>query len=377
MLHEFLTANREELIERCRAKVRKRPAPRPTETELQNGIPIFLEQLVKILRVEQTSSPESQRKIANSTVPDTPAAPSELANTAASHGHDLLRQGFTVDQVVHDYGDLCQAITELAVEQHAPIATDEFRTLNLCLDNAIAGAVTEYVRQHDQLISEVENERLGFLAHELRNLLNSAMLAVSAVKSGNVGLAGATGAVLDRSLLGLRALIDRSLAEVRLSAGISVPRSRLSVSHFIEEVQVAAVLEAKVRGIELTVSTVGPELSVNGDPHMLSSAVANLLQNAFKFTRPHGHVSLSVHATADRVLIEIADQCGGLPSGKIEELFRPFEQRSGDRTGLGLGLSISRRSVEANGGTLYARSLPGTGCVFTIDLPRRKSHFTK
>ena len=377
MLHEFLTANREELIERCRAKVAKRTAPRPTEPELKHGIPLFLDQLTRILRQEQTTGPSEPSE---STIPEEPgqtSPASELGQTAASHGHELLRHGFTVDQVVHDYGDLCQAVTELAVEQRAPIGNDEFRTLNRCLDNAIADAVTEYGRQRDQIISDegraFANERLGFLAHELRNLLNSAMLAVAAVKSGNVGLTGATGAVLDRSLIGLRELIDRSLAEVRLTAGIPARRTRLSVSKFIEGILVAAVLEAKVRGVELTCSSVEPGLWVDADPHMLSSAVANLLQNAFKFTRPHGHVSLSAHATADRVLIEIQDQCGGLPPGKVEELFLPFEQHGSDRTGLGLGLSISRRSAIANDGKLYVRDLPGTGCIFTIELPRQSA----
>jgi signal transduction histidine kinase len=103
---------------------------------------------------------------------------------------------------------------------------------------------------------------------------------------------------------------------------------------------------------------------------MVSSAVSNLLQNAFKFTRAHGHVLLRVRVAADRVLIEVQDECGGLPPGKTEELFQPFEQNGGDRTGLGLGLSISRRAVEANGGMLRVQDIAGKGCVFTIDLPR-------
>ena len=63
------------------------------------------------------------------------------------------------------------------------------------------------------------------------------------------------------------------------------------------------------------------------------------------------------------------DECGGLAAGDADELFRPFEQRSADRTGLGLGLAFSRWGVEANRGRLYARNLSG-GCVFTVDLPR-------
>jgi signal transduction histidine kinase len=95
-----------------------------------------------------------------------------------------------------------------------------------------------------------------------------------------------------------------------------------------------------------------------------------LLQNAFNFTRPASTVTLRVHATAERVLIEVQDQCGGLPT-EVNELFRPFEQRGADRTGLGLGLSFSRWGVEANHGRVYARNVPnGEGCIFTVDLPR-------
>jgi signal transduction histidine kinase len=112
---------------------------------------------------------------------------------------------------------------------------------------------------------------------------------------------------------------------------------------------------------------------VDADRQMLSSAVANLLQNAFKFTRPNSHVSLKVSAAEDRALIEIEDECGGLPTGATEQLFQPFEQRGADRSGLGLGLSITQRSVEMMGGTVRARDLRGVACVFTIDLPLRST----
>ena len=65
--------------------------------------------------------------------------------SATAHGEQLLQLGYSVNQVVHDYGDLCQAITDLAVELDAPFSVDQFRTLNHCLDNAIADAVTEFV----------------------------------------------------------------------------------------------------------------------------------------------------------------------------------------------------------------------------------------
>ena len=79
---------------------------------------------------------------------------------------------------------------------------------------------------------------------------------------------------------------------------------------------------------------------------------------------------LRVGGDAERVLIEVEDECGGISGENLDELFRPFEQRSTDRTGLGLGLAFSRWAAEANQGRISTRNLPGTGCVFAIDLPR-------
>jgi signal transduction histidine kinase len=374
MLHDFLDDNRAELIERCRAKVAMRPAPRPTSHEMEHGIPMFLGQLIDTLRFEQAADALKSRKAPGLSELAGKRMPTQIATTAAKHGHELLLHGFTVEQVVHDYGDLCQAVTELAVERNAPVSSGEFNTLNRLLDNAIADAVTEFGWRRDRQISEngdrALSERLGFLAHEQRNFLNTAMLSFAVIKGGSVAVNGATAAVLDRSLAGLRDLIDRALADVRLAAGLQSQTDFIAVDRFIAEVQVAASLEAKARGCEFTVTPVEPGLAILADRQMIYSAVSNLLQNAFKFTRAHSHVSLKAYGTGNRVRIEVEDQCGGLPEGKAEAMFHSFEQHGADRSGLGLGLSISRRAVEAIGGTLGVRDMPGLGCVFTIEVPR-------
>jgi len=355
VLHEFIAVNRDEIITRCRAKVATRSVQPSTESDTDHGVPVFLDQLREALRLGQTTTPE-------------------ISTSAIKHGHDLLRQGFTVSQVVHDYGDVCQAITELAVELNAPISTDDFRTLNRCLDDAIAGAVTEYGRERNQADVDGESarasERLGFFAHELRNLMGTAVTAFEVLRMGNVGVRGSTGTVLHRSLTASVALIARSLAEARLTRGLQ-NREQFLVSEFIEEIASASTLDANARGISLTVPPVEDDVSVKADRQVLAAVVGNLLQNAFKFTKPGTTVTLRVGASAERVLIEVQDECGGLPSGEVNELFRPFEQRSADRTGLGLGLAFSRWGAEANEGRIYARNLPGRGCVFTVDLPRR------
>jgi signal transduction histidine kinase len=350
VLHEFLTTNRGAIIARTRAKVAVRPAPRATEEELANGIPLFLDQLIDAL---QPSGPPSDA----------------IAHGAAQHGRDLLKQGFTVAQVVHDYGGVCQAVTELAAEMKASITAAEFHTFNRCLDDAIAQAVTEYEEQRERSITEDGRARSGELAHELRNALGAAMLAFETITAGSVGPRGSTAALLGRSLRRLSTLIDSSVAQARLEAGVRMPE-RVSVPGFLEEVEVGAAMEATARGLTLGVTRGQPDVVVQVDRQLLAAAVSNLLQNAFKFSRAKGHVALTTSSTPDRVLIEVEDECGGLPPGKAEELFRRFEQRGRDRTGLGLGLSISRASVEADGGRIHVRDLPGTGCVFTIDLPR-------
>ena len=374
MLHEFLTSNRANLIERCRYKVSQRAAPRVTPAELTHGIPLFLDQLIKTLEVEQTSDPMQSRRVSGPAGGGNPVL-TEMGAAAALHGRELLQQGFTVDQVVHDYGDLCQAITDLAFELKAPIETDEFRTLNRCLDNGIADAVTEYSYQRYSVLAndgvQALNERLGILAHELRNHLHTGMLAFSAIKLGNVGVHGATGAVLERSLIGLRTLVDRSLADVRVSAGMLPRHELLSVADFIDQIGISALLEARARGCRFTVSHVEEGLAIDVDRDMLLSALGNLLQNAFKFTKPGSEVSLTAYAVADRILLEVQDHCGGLPPGGANRMLLPFTQVGTDRSGLGLGLAICNRSVEANSGTLRVRDIPGSGCVFTIDLPRK------
>jgi signal transduction histidine kinase len=372
MMHDFLSNNRSELEKRCRQKVAARPGRAATETQLRDGVPMFLDQLIRTLEVEQSDSPENSRRISGPSGGG--AALSEVSVTAAQHGKDLLALGLTVDQVVHDYGDLCQAITDLAVERDVPFHVNEFRTLNRCLDNAISDAVTEFSYQRDVMtqvtnISE-SNIRMGFFAHELRNLLGTATLAFAAAKSGNLNLNGATGTILERSLGGLEKLIARSMDDLRFSEMDGANLTLYSLAEFLGEIYSASVLTAARNGCLVRMSAVEPELALQGGRDLLMAAVANLLQNAFKFTRPGTEVLLTGYASGDRIFIDVHDHCGGLAKGVAETMFLPFSQSGADRTGIGLGLTIAKQSVAAHGGELTVLNLPDEGCVFTISLPR-------
>lgn len=372
MLHDFLTNNTDELTKRCRAKVAERDGRNATEPQLRNGVPMFLDQLIRTLRVEQTDEPMESRKISGPSGGG--AAVSEVSVTAAEHGRALLSLGFTVDQVVHDYGDLCQSITDLAFERDVPFSVDEFRTLNRCLDNAIADAVTEFSGQRDSDLADQHateaNQKMGFFAHELRNLLHVSKLSFSAAKAGNLSLSGATGAVLERSLTSLGVLIGQSITEVRKAQEGSEVASAFSLADFILEIKAAGVLAAKIRGCRFSTSAVAPDLAIFGNRDLLYSAAWNLLQNAFKFTQVDTEVTLKAYALEDRILIDVQDHCGGLTPGAAKTMFAPFTQHGKDKSGLGLGLSIAEQCIRSNGGSLSVLNVAGSGCIFTINLPR-------
>jgi signal transduction histidine kinase len=353
MLHEFISTFRDEIIARAREKLTDRPWPLASTSELDHGIPLFLTQLAETLRWETILTPFSHRAIAAS---------------AVHHGRELQALGFNISQVVHDYGDICQAITEVALEHRLPITTEEFHTLNRCLDTAIAEAVTEHARITAGLRSTEEIERSGQLAHEIRDILNTSLLAFHALKRGTVAINGSTGSVLGRSLMTLHDLVGNTLSDTRMAANIQQSQ-RVSVAAFLNEVVVAGNLHAENRAVQFVIDEVDPQLSVDADAQLLASALMNLLNNAFKYTHAGGRVTLRARREDRRLHIEVEDECGGIPDG-TDDPFKPFAaRRMNDRTGLGLGLSIARRAVRMHRGDIYFRNLPGKGCIFVIEVP--------
>ncbi len=228
--------------------------------------------------------------------------------------------------------------------------------------------MTEHARITAEARTTEESERSGHIAHETRDLLNTALLAYQSLKGGLVGINGSTGAVLGRSLMGLRDLVESTLSDIRIAAN-EQRRDRILVVPFLKDIAVAGCLHAEARGIKFTTELGDPAMAITADPQILASAVTNLLNNAFKFTPAGGHVVLRARTNEEaRLLIEVADECGGIPSTEADP-FQAFGVRRGrDRTGLGLGLSIARKAVRAHGGDIHMENLPGKGCVFVIDV---------
>jgi signal transduction histidine kinase len=360
MLHEFLLKYEIPILALAAEKVFGISEARPTTFELEKGLPLFYADLIELLK-KGPNNPEKSERVKEDII----------QSEASGHGKESLRLGYTISQVVHGYGAICQSITEYAHHKETKISAWEFHELNLSLDVAIADAVTTYEEVGRQNIHQEEVLRLGELAHELRNILTTISIAHQMIARGSVGVGGSTSKLLSNAILRMGDLIDKSLSEVRLENAPKADLHRMRLIEAVGDVEATSLSEANSKGLRLNID-VDPHLEVNVDRHLLVSALANLVRNAIKFTIPGGEISLRGKEVNGQIVLEVEDQCGGLPDDKIEELFTPYTQKGDDKTGLGLGLTISRRAVILNEGTLSVLNLKGKGCVFTITLPQFK-----
>lgn len=347
-MDEFIAAHRDEILARALCTLAS-SYPQRSPEEVLDGAVVFLDEVVGALRLDASGAPDAEI-FASFGVP-----------SAAEHGSTRHSQGVAIGRVVHDYGALCDKLHEVAEERGTRFELREHQVLNRCVDEAVARAVEAFAAK----ASFSESERLGFLVHEIRNAACSGSLAFQLLRSGKVPVGGKTAAVIERALGQIEALAGHALDEARLAAGPVGQRERVALTELLGEVVEGAFPE---RGIHVELAA-EPGLEVEADRALLASAVGNLLQNAIKFTRDDEVVRLRACSIDQAVRIEVEDRCGGLPEGAADRMFEPFVRRSNHRRGVGLGLAIARRAIEAHGGTLTVRDLPGVGCVMTVLLP--------
>ena len=362
MLYEFLTRERETILTVAKLKATESRWSRITSDAADDGWNVFYDDLTGLLKGEEAA------KAVEVTTP----API----TGEKKGKEYLRLGYAISEVVQTFSIIYQAITESATKLGFEITPPDFEKLNASFDTAVADVITEFgkVQTEAQQIKteeqdQAEAERLGFLAHELRNSLQSATITLDMIEGGIIDVKSKTGGLLHSSLATMAELIDRALAEVRLRIEPAVHLRKVRVFEVMSELGATAGIQARSRKLTLQMQA-GSGIEVMADRHLLISALSNLVQNAIKFSKPDGTIQVRAKVEGERMLIEVEDCCGGLPDGTIAELFEPGVQKSEDKTGLGLGLTISKQAVERNNGILRVRNLPGKGCIFTIDLPK-------
>jgi signal transduction histidine kinase len=355
MLATFLEENRVEILALAEEKTLRLAGSLSSSPVLRQGLPIFYEHLIHFLK---SSSPEKEEK--------------DILFGAAGHGTELLRLNYTLSHVVHAYGAMCQAITEFAMRRNIAITSQEFNDLNLCLDIAIASAVSEFQYKSVKAIEEREVQHLGFLVHELRNALSSATIAHEMIKQGLVGTGGSTARVLENNLILMRNLIDRSLSEIRMRADPELHIEKFSLLQLIDQIFITATNDAKKRRLTL-INEIENEFELVVDRQLLLSALANLVQNALKYTKAEGRISLRARASGLNIVIEVENECEGLDPSVMKNIFQPFVSGVGNNSGLGLGLTIVQRAVTLLQGTVSAHNLPGVGCSFQLEFPMKIS----
>jgi signal transduction histidine kinase len=351
MLYEFLQKNEVEILALAEEKTLKLAGSLPSSEKLKIGLPVFYKHLIEYLKGPTHETSEKY-----------------ILDGASLHGKELQKLNYTVSHVVHAYGAMCQAITELAQRRNENISSKEFNELNMCLDYAISSAVSSFQFVTTKTNEDRELQHIGSLVHELRNSLSSATIAHEMIKKGFVGTSGSTARVLEENLSRMRNLIDRSLSEIRMRTDPVIISTRFNLLELIDQIILTAQTEARIKkqilSLELT-----QDIFLETDRYLLLSAIANLVQNAIKYSKFEGRIILRAGIVDKEAVIEIEDECGGLKSGEAENIFKPFVSSNTKSQGLGLGLTISRRAVELLNGKISALSNSGNGCAFLIHLP--------
>lgn len=357
-LPEAIESDKGAIVDCWRSRVQGglEPAAAPP-SEIIDTLPAFLDELIVRLRDAASRGARSSHS-------------EKAGEIATEHGSQRFHAGFSLGAVIREYGVLRDCLLDFIHERGIAVSPAELRTVFALLTSSVANAAEQYAHERDRAIERQSEQHFGFIAHELRNPLTSAMLAAHALQRR----AGSAGDVvvqrLIRNLSTLRHRIDNSLVSVRirdLARSRTVDVADVSLREMVNDVATELAGDAEERDISIVIDG---EAATRADPRLIHSAITNLISNAVKYTQRSGRVRARIRQTEELASVEIEDECGGLPEGKAEELFMPFVQRGSDRSGFGLGLAITKDAVEAHRGTVQVSNLPGKGCVFMISLPR-------
>lgn len=343
----FLAKNEAALVACCVAHMKAEyPEMAEREAALFLHFKSFVDEVIRALHEHEGTPAEVDRA----------AVPLDAA-------HQTLELELSPAALVPTYTLLSVAVGEIGSKEDTSFSAEEYLVFNQTIDKHVALAIEEVA-----VASRLALGRdLGFLAHELRNALSSALMAYRVLERGDVPMRGRTADTLLRNLLRMERIIEDALRTATIEGGPLPKLRETDLAAVFHELEESAVLERGIR-----VFTEGSEgIRVMADDRLLVSALSNLVQNGIKFS--HDAATIVVRAKADErtAVIEIEDECGGLPPGKTEELFQPFVQGSrASRRGVGLGLTIAREAVRVLQGEITVRDFPGKGCVFAIRLPR-------
>jgi signal transduction histidine kinase len=324
-------------------------------TQLRDGIPDYLAAMVRLLKEGDLNLLSGHAR-------------SAWADVAREHGITRVRIGFDISQLVHEFVVLRRVISDVADRDAELGAAKEL--VSEIVEAAIAVAVQAYVDARDIEARRTQAENIAFLTHELRNPLTTALLTTSRLRGQSRPEDAKLVETLQRNLGRLNELIDSVLLTQKLEVGeIVVAPADVALGPLLESALEAGRRVAETKSLVFH-AHYDPGLRARLDPALTRSAIANLVDNAVKYTDA-GEVEVEVFEQRDDIVVHVRDTCPGLSPEELQTIFEPFKRGRSAKGGTGLGLAIARRAVEAQGGSIRGESPDTSGCRFSITLPKR------
>jgi two-component system, OmpR family, sensor kinase len=229
-------------------------------------------------------------------------------------------------------------------------------------------------------LRRTEKELLANVSHELRTPLQRIRIALEMVREGRAESAAGYLTDIEEDLVELEHLLDDVMTAARLdlsrgSGGDPLPplrRQTLSARELVDAARTRFEVRASTRKLHHDVAADAP--LIDADPNLLRRVLDNLLENAAKFSDPETHIELRAYRGADGgLVVDIEDHGIGIDASELERIFEPFYRTDRSRArstgGVGLGLALARRIMEAHGGTISAHSELEKGSRFRVMLP--------
>jgi len=212
---------------------------------------------------------------------------------------------------------------------------------------------------------------LRAVSHDLRSPLMAILTSASALARDDLELGRDDRAELARTIFDEAGRLDRLVANLldlsRLQAGAAQPDTGVWA---LEDLVLQALDDAGDDGGRVKVSLPEDSPAVRADAHQVERVLANLIENALKYSPADEPVHVQVTTSGDQALVRVVDHGVGVTPRERERIFEPFQRgRNGATRGAGLGLAIARGFAEANGGRVWAESRAGQGAAFVLELP--------